>query len=228
MADWDIVESISEAFGSIWNSMVHVLPNIIGAIIVLIIGYIVGRLIGGLVQKILEKTTLDNKMIKNTIVERILKTANMTFERLMGKIVAIFFYIIFILAAVDILGIQMLSNFVNQVLLYLPNFIAGIIILVVGLIAIEWITKFIRSTTSEYKVISANLVTTVVRIILIFFVLMMALDQWMIDTSIIYTFMQPLAWGIAAAIAVAFGWGFKDVVADWSKSKAEEWKKTHK
>lgn len=228
MADWNVVEAISDALGSIWNSIVNVLPNVIGAIIVLIIGYIVGRLIGGLVQKILEKTTLDNKIIKNTIVERWLKTANMSFERLMGRIVSIFFYIIFILAAVDILGIEMLSNFVNQVLLYLPNLIAGIIILVVGLIAIEWVTKFIRSTTSEYKVISANLITMVLRIILIFFVLMMALDQWMINTSIIYTFIQPLAWGIAAAIAVAFGWGFKDVIADWSKSKAEEWKKTHK
>jgi len=227
MADWDIVGAISDALGSVWNSMVSVLPNIIGAIIVLLIGYIIGRLLGGLVQKILEKTTLDNKLIKNTIVEKVLKAANMSLERLMGKIVSIFIYLIFILAAVDILGIEMLSNFVNQIVMYLPNLIAGIIILVVGLIAIEWLTKFIRSTTNEYNVMSANLITLVLRVILMFFVLMMALDQWMINTSIIYTFMQPLAWGIAAAIAVAFGWGFKDVVADWSKRKADEWKKQH-
>jgi len=227
MADWNIVEAISDALGSVWDSMVSVLPSIIGALIVLIIGYIVGRLLGGLVRKILEKTTLDNKLLKNTIIERVLKTINMSFERLMGKIVSVFFYLIFILVAVDILGIEMLSNFVNQVLLYLPNFIAGIIVLVVGLIAIEWVTKFIRSTTNEYNVMSANLITMVLRVILMFFVLMMALDQWMINTSIIYTFMQPLAWGIAAAIAVAFGWGFKDVVSDWSKRKADEWKKQH-
>jgi hypothetical protein len=152
----------------------------------------------------------------------------MSFENLMGKIVSIFFYVIFILAAIDILRFEILSNFVNEVLLYLPNLIAGILVLVVGLIAVEWVTKFIRSTTKEYKVISANLVTMFVRVILIFFIIMIALDQWKIDTSIIYTIIQPLAWGIAAAIAVAFGWGFKDVVADWSKSKAEEWKKLNK
>ena len=228
MADWNIVEAITDALGSVWNATVSILPIIIGAIIVLIIGYIIGRLIGGLVRKILEKTTLDNKLIKNTIVERVLKAANMSFEKMMGKLVSVFFYLIFILAAVDILGIEMLSNFVNQVLLYLPNLIAGIIILVVGLIAVEWLTKFIRSTIKEYKVISANLITMVLRVILIFFIFMMALDQWKIDTSIIYTIIQPLAWGIAAAIAVAFGWGFKDVISDWSKSKADEWKKLHK
>lgn len=228
MADWNIVEALTDAVGSVWNATVSVLPNIIGALIVLIIGYIVGRLIGGLVRKILEKTTLDNKLIKNTIVERVLKATNMSFEKMMGKLVSVFFYLIFILAAVDILGIEMLSNFVNQILLYLPNLIAGIIILVVGLIVVEWLTKFIHSMTKEYNVISANLVTMVLRVILIFFIFMMALDQWMIDTSIIYTIIQPLAWGIAAAIAVAFGWGFKDVISDWSKSKADEWKKLHK
>ena len=228
MADWNIVEAITDALGSVWNATVSILPNIIGAIIVLIIGYIIGRFICGLVRKILEKTTLDNRLIKNTIVERVLKAANMSFEKMMGKLVSVFFYLIFILAAVDILGIEMLGSFVNQVILYLPNLIAGIIILVVGLIAVEWLTKFIRSTIKEYKVISANLITMFLRVILIFFILMMALDQWKIDTSIIYTIIQPLAWGIAAAIAVAFGWGFKDVVSDWSKSKADEWKKLHK
>lgn len=225
MAEGNIVESISTAFGDAVASMISVLPRIIGAIIILIVGYIVGRFIGSLVRKILEKTTLDNKLIKGTIIERVLKSANMSFEVMMGKIVAIFFYVIFILAAVDVLDIDMLSSFVNEVLLYLPNLIAGILVLVVGLIGIDWITKLINHTTKEYRVLSADFVTMVVRAVLIFFVIMIALDQWKIDTSIIYTIIQPLAWGVAAAIAVAFGWGFKDVVADWSKIKAEEWKK---
>ena len=83
-------------------------------------------------------------------------------------------------------------------------------------------------TPSEYRVISADLVTMFVRVILILVILVITLDQWKIDTSIIYTFIQPLAWGVAAAIAVAFGWGFKDVVANWSKKKADEWNKAKK
>jgi len=225
MANGNIVESISMAFNDALASMISVLPRILGAIIILIVGYIVGRFIGGLVRKILEKTTLDDKLIKGTIIEKVLKSANMSFDLMMGKIVSIFFYVIFILAAVDVLDIEMLSAFVNEVLLFLPNLIAGILVLVVGLIGVDWIIQLIRHTTKEYRVLSADFVTMIVRAVLIFFIIMIALDQWKIDTSIIYTIIQPLAWGVAAAIAVAFGWGFKDVVADWSKSKAEEWKK---
>ena len=225
MANGTIVESISTAFSEALATMISVLPKIIGAIIILIFGYIVGRIIGGLVRKLLEKTNLDNKLIKGTIIDKVLKSADMSFEKMMGRIVSIFFYVIFILAAVDVLDIEMLSVFVNEVLLYLPNLIAGILVLVVGLIGVDWVIKLIRHTTKEYEVLSANFVTMIVRAVLIFFIIMIALDQWRIDTSIIYTIIQPLAWGVAAAIAVAFGWGFKDVVADWSKNKAEEWKK---
>ena len=128
-------------------TMISAIPKVLGAVIVLIIGYIIGKLLGGLVQKILEKSKVDEKIIKNTLIEKLLNTINITFSRLIGVLVSIFFYVIFILAAIDILDIELLSNFVNQVLLYLPNLIAGILILVIGLIAVEWITKFIRNTT---------------------------------------------------------------------------------
>ena len=228
MVGEEIAESITNALGNAIETMISAVPRIIGAIIVLIIGYIIGKLLGGLVQKILEKAKLNERVIKNTLIEKLLNTINMTFARLIGVLVSIFFYVVFILAAIEILDIELLSNFVNQVLLYLPNLIAGILILVIGLIAVEWITKFIKNTTKEYKVMSADLITMFLKAVLVLVVIVITLDQWMIDTSIIYTFIQPLAWGVAAAIAVSFGWGFKDVIANWSKKKADEWNKAKK
>ena len=228
MVGEEIAESITTALGNALEMMILAVPRIIGAIIILIIGYIIGKLLGGLVQKILEKAKVNDRIIKNTLIEKLLNTINMTFARLIGVLVAIFFYVVFILAAIEILDIELLSNFVNQVLFYLPNLIAGILILVIGLIAVEWITKFIKNTTKEYKVMSADLITMFLRAILVLVVIVITLDQWMIDTSIIYTFIQPLAWGVAATIAVSFGWGFKDVVANWSKKKADEWYKAKK
>ena len=153
---------------------------------------------------------------------------NTTFAKLMGKLVSIFFYVIFIIIAIDILQIEMLSNFVNLVLVYLPNLIAGILVLIIGLVAVEWIVTFIRNTTKEYNIGGAGLIATFFKAILILVVIVITLDQWQIDTSIIYTFLQPLAWGVAAAIAVAFGWGFKDIVGQWGIKLSDEWSKEKK
>ncbi|MEF8848909.1 MAG: hypothetical protein V5A68_07225 [Candidatus Thermoplasmatota archaeon] len=225
MALETVVDSIQTAFNNAIQSIINVLPNILAAIIILIIGYIIGKLVGGAIRKLLEKARVGARLAKSKLIKKMLSILDITFERLFGMLVSVFFYVIFILAAIDVLGIAMLSNFVNQVLLYLPNLIAGVLVLIVGLVAVEWITTFIRNTTLEYNIEGAKLITSVFRAILTLVVIIITLDQWKIDTSIIYTLIQPLAWGIAAAIALAFGWGFKDVVAKWADKKSKEWMK---
>jgi hypothetical protein len=218
----NIIEGINAGFYDAFESIVAALPGIIAAIIILIIGYIIGRIVGGGVRRLLEKAKADKKIAKNAMIKRMLDSVDMTFSKLMGVLVSLFFYVVFILAAVDVLQIQILSTFVNAVLLYLPHLIAGILVLIVGLIAVEWIVSFIQNTMNQYKVSLANIITLFFRAVLTLVVIVITLDQWKIDTSIIYTFIQPLAWGVAAAIAVAFGWGFKDIVGDWAKKQAKE------
>ena len=223
-----IVEGINAGFYDAFQTIVSALPNIIAAIIILIIGYIVGKVIGSGIRKLLEKAKIGDKLEKNKTVNRMLATVDMTFAKLMGFLVSLFFYVVFILAAVDVLKITVLSNFVSNVLLYLPHLIAGILVLIIGLIAIEWIISFIQNTMKQYKVGGAELITIFFRAVLTLVVIVITLDQWKIDTSIIYTFIQPLAWGVAAAIAVAFGWGFKDIVGDWAKKQAKQFGKEKK
>lgn len=218
----NIIEGINAGFYDAFESIVAALPGIIAAIIILIIGYIIGRIVGGGVKRLLEKAKTDKKIAKNTMIKRMLDSVDMTFSKLMGVLVSLFFYVVFILAAVDVLQIQILSTFVNAVLLYLPHLIAGILVLIIGLIAVEWIVSFIQNTMNQYKVSLANIITVFFRAVLTLVVIVITLDQWKIDTSIIYTFIQPLAWGVAAAIAVSFGWGLKDVVGDWAKKQSKQ------
>jgi len=218
----NIIEGINAGFYDAFESIIAALPGIIAAIIILIIGYIIGRIMGGGIRRLLEKAKADKKIEKNMMIKRMLDSVDMTFSKMMGLLVSLFFYIVFILAAVDVLEIQILSTFVNAVLLYIPHLIAGILVLIIGLIAVEWIVSFIQNTMKQYKVSLAQGITIFFRSVLTLVVIVITLDQWKIDTSIIYTFIQPLAWGVAAAIAVAFGWGFKDVVGDWAKKQAKE------
>ncbi len=223
-----IVEGINAGFYDAFQTIVGALPNIIAAIIILIIGYIIGKLIGGGIRKLLEKANVGAKLAKNKIISRMLAAVDMTFEKLMGALISLFFYVVFILAAVDVLEITVLSEFVNAVLLYFPHLIAGVLVLIVGLIAVEWIVSFIQGTMKQYKIAAADIITIFFRAVLTLVVVVITLDQWKIDTSIIYTFIQPLAWGVAAAIAVAFGWGCKDIVGDWAKKQASELSKEKK
>ena len=205
------------------NEIVLYVPVIIAAIIILIIGWIIGRVAGSVVRRLFVRAKVDQALSKTGVGEAVAGTG-MSATDLFTAVVKWFIYLIFILAAVSVLNIPVFTNFVNQIVLYIPNLIAGILILVVGLLGINWIMNWIKDMLKSQKVAFANLITTGLQAILSLVVIVIALDQLQIDTQIIYTFLVPLSWGVGIAVAIAvglaFGLGGKDVARDYLRKMA--------
>lgn len=220
----DITTTITTPIMNTANEVLTFIPVIIAAIIILIIGWIIGRVVGGVAYRLFERANIDRTIGKTGAGEALAGTG-MTFSGLFSAVVRWFIYLIFIMAAVSVLNIPVFTNFINQIVLYIPNLIAGILILVVGLIGINYIMDWMKGLLKSQNVAFANIITIGLQAILSLVVIVIALDQLKINTTIIYTFLVPLSWGVAAAIAIAvgiaFGVGGKDVVADYLRKMAE-------
>lgn len=206
------------------NIIFTYIPAIIGALIILLIGWIIGRIAGGVVSKLVEKTKTDEAIAK-TDIGNMLAGTGMTVKGLISALVRWFIYLIFIMAAVSVLNIPVFSNFVNQIVLYIPNLIAGALILVIGLLAINFLMNWFEGMMKAENVAFANIISMALKALFSIVVIVIALDQLRIQTDIIYTFLVPLAWGfgigLAIAIGIAFGVGGKDVVADYLRKAAK-------
>jgi small-conductance mechanosensitive channel len=206
------------------NMIITYIPAVIGAIIILIIGWIVGRVAGGVVSKLLQKTGADEAIAKTGVGET-LKGTGMSITGLVSSLVKWFFYLIFILAAVSVLNIPVFTNFVNQVVLYIPNLIAGALVLLVGLLAINFLMNWFEGMMKAENIAFASIISMALKALFSIVVIVIALDQLKISTGIIYTFLVPLAWGfgigLAIAIGISFGVGGKDVVADYLRKAAK-------
>lgn len=220
----DYVTVITTPIANTANEVLTFIPVIIAAIIILIIGWIIGRIAGGIANRLFERANVD-RAISKTGAGKALSGTGMTFSGLFSAVVRWFIYLIFILAAVSVLNIPVFTNFINEIVLYIPNLIAGILILVVGLIGINYIMDWVRDILQSQKVAFANIITMGVQALLSLVVIVITLNQLKIDITIIYTFLVPLAWGVAigAAIAmgVAFGVGGIDVVRDYLRKAVE-------
>ncbi|MEM2227439.1 MAG: hypothetical protein QXR82_01345, partial [Candidatus Bathyarchaeia archaeon] len=145
-----------------------------------------------------------------------------------------FIYLIAILAAVDILKIEALSKIIGLIVQYLPSFLAGIVILLAGLVIADFIGDAIAAIGREAKIEFAGFLSIITRSVLYFVVIIIALTVMKIDVSLLYMFANALAWGIAigvgAALGIALGLGLKDYVSKnaekWLKGFAETTKKT--
>jgi hypothetical protein len=226
-----MIEVIQESFANAIATTVSYLPAIIVAIIILLIGWFVGRFGGKVVSKVLDKIGV-NEAVDKTIIGETIKKSGMTIVGFFDAVVRWFIYIIFIMAAVNVLTIDILTGFMHELVLYIPHLIAGIIVLVVGLILVNVIMNWVEEQLTSREVEYADIIAPVLKALFFLVVIVIALDQLLINTTIIYAFVVPLAWGIAAGIAIALGislgWGIKDIVAEYMKEKLTTEKKKEK
>jgi hypothetical protein len=223
-----MIRTIQESFADAVGTIVGYIDEIIVVIAILIIGLFAGRILGKVVSKVLDKIGVDEAVDK-TAIGGTIKKSGMTTVGVFGALVRWFIYLIFIMAAVNVLDIPMFTTLMHQVVLYVPHLILGIIVLVAGLIVADFVMDKIGEQLTAKEVEFADTITSVLRAIFYLVVIVFALDQLLIETTIIYTFLVPLAWGLAAGIAIAIGislgWGTKDVVAEYIKEKLKEEKK---
>ncbi|MCX6697233.1 MAG: hypothetical protein NTV84_06690 [Methanoregula sp.] len=190
-----------------------VLPAIFGAIVVLLVGWIIGRLLGKAVRIILDKVT-SAKAIGDSDFGKSITKSGVSLGYLGDIAARIIVYLIAILAAVDILHMEYLSQFMVKVIEYIPHIIAFIIILIVGIILSDYFIDFFQTFGKNDKIELLSPVLMLLRLFLYFVVVMLALSQLLLDLSIIYTIITPIFWGLGiglgASIAIVVWFGMKN------------------
>jgi flagellar biosynthesis protein FliQ len=188
-----------------------VLPIIVAAIIVLLIGWVIGRLLGKLVRLIFEKSGVDSYVLKSSFGGSFQKTG-ITLGYLGDLIVRIFVYLLAIMVAAEILGIEALTSFLEKAVSYIPNIVVFGIILFVGFIFIDYLSTMLDKLYGDLSFF--GFVNLGLRLFLYLVVIILALSQLGLDLTIVYTFITPIAWGIGigigAGIAILLGFGLKD------------------
>ena len=132
-ADWGvvIVTSLQES----WAAVVNFVPLLVGAAVVFLIGWIVASAVGKLIEQVVRALRVDQFLAKLDF-EQAMERGGMKLNSgaFIGGLVKWFLIIVFLLAAVNILGerFQPISDFLKQVLVYLPNVVVAAIILVIA------------------------------------------------------------------------------------------------
>ncbi|HNX17508.1 MAG TPA: hypothetical protein PKM50_04160 [Methanoregula sp.] len=192
-------------------------PSILGAIVILLIGWIAGRLLGRAVRIILDKISehhIVEEVADQTSFAGTVKQAGITVGYIGDIAVRIFVYLIAILAAVDVLNMDYMSELMTVIVEYIPHVVAFIIILVVGLLLVDYFIDFLTKYYAKQNIEFISPFLFLLRLFMYFVIVVLALSQLMLDLTIIYTFVTPIAWGIGlglgAAVAIIVGFGLKN------------------
>jgi len=213
MIDWYTITI--EALKDLWQGFLMFLPKLIGAIIVFIIGWFISVGIGKLVAEILKRLRF-NSIFERGCWKEALEKAELKVDPsgFVGAIVKWVLVIVFLLAAVEILGMVQFAGFLNKVLAYLPNVIVAALILVVAVIIADILEKLVRVAVEGIRVGYGKLVGSIVKWAIWIFAILAILMQLKIAVELILTLFTGFVIMVAIAGGIAFGLGGKEMAGE--------------
>lgn len=191
----------------LWSSFVDIFPGLVWALILLIFGYILASILGYSLKLLLQKLGLDNQVKKARLTKAVGTThVSMIF----GEILKWYIFIIFLQSAVDVLRLGALSDLLEMLVIWLPNVIAAILIMLFFL----FFGHFLQIKIEEHsKMKGVRTTAKVLKFVVIGIASIIALNQVGIDVSIlenlVLIIVGSLGVGIALALGIGLGLGMK-------------------
>ena len=206
-------EVAMKSLTNIWLEITNIFPNIIGALIIIIIGWIVTKIVVKIIKKVLKlaKTDkLDDKINEIEIIEG--KQLNFNTVKVISSVVKYLMYIIIFVTASDIIGLDIITEQISNLLSYLPKLFAGLIIFIVGLLFANFVKNGLKSLFESMDLSGGKAISQVVFFLMLTFISITALNQAGIDTEIITNNLNMIIAAFLLAFAIAFGFGAREVV----------------
>ncbi len=196
-----------------FNSFFAWLPNLIGAIVILIIAYIVARVVAGIIRRVAGRMKVDHH-VDNSVVGEYKRgmAPRLSVTNLIAGVVFWFVFGTGILLALATLKIPLLNSAIATVVAYLPNVIAALLILVVGVAIAGAVGAFASRLAGDTTL--GKLVGTAVPIVVVAISISMALVELKISTPIVIATYVIVLGSVGLGLALAFGLGGRAVASD--------------
>jgi len=216
--------TISGAFQSIWMGVVAFLPNLIVAVVIFIIGWIVAAFVGRIISQIVQAIKLDTALEQagfGAVVRR--AGLELSSGGFLGGLVKWFVIVAFLVASFEVLGLAQVNVFLQSVvLLYLPQVIVAVLILLVSVVIADALRKVVIGAAKAAGVKSANFLGTVTKWSIWIFALLAALVQLGIAVGFIQTLFTGVVVALSLAFGLAFGLGGQEAAARYVEKLRQE------
>ena len=224
----DVVNAVGSAVSQSLQGAATILPNLLASIVIFLIGVFLGVVLKNLLIKVLNLFNAES-LIAPTGITFALKKADkeLSTTKVLGELLKWFVILVFLVPTLDILGLQQVGNLINSLLLYLPNVLIAVIIVVVGAIFARFARDFVVAATAGTGAHAANLAGQVARWSIIIFAILAALTQLGVASDLIRILFTGAVAMIALAGGLAFGLGGKDLASNLLKKIQEDLTERH-
>lgn len=211
-SEWEnlIVEPVREML----TKILGYLPTLLGALIILVVGWIIAKVIRGIVNQVLKVIRFDSLADKAGISEILRKGGlKATAGEVLSGLVYWLVIIMVLVMVVNALGMPQASGVLESLFAYIPNVIAALFVLVIGMFLASFVSGIVHTAASNANFPKPDMLAGISRWAIIIFAATISLRELGIAPLLVTTTFNILFGGVCLALALAFGLGGKDAAA---------------
>ncbi|OHA93783.1 MAG: hypothetical protein A3H52_00320 [Candidatus Zambryskibacteria bacterium RIFCSPLOWO2_02_FULL_39_26] len=200
---------LNTSFQNLWTGVILFIPNLIVAIVILAIGWAIGVAIGKAITHLIKVIKFD-EALRRAGFESVIKRSglNLNSGHFLGSLVKYFTIVVFLIASFDVLGLNQVTAFLQQVVIgYLPQLIIAVLILLVGAVVGDVLSRIVVASARTASLSQANFLGTVSRWAVWVFAILVALSQMGIAGAFIQTLFTGFVVAVSLALGLSFGLG---------------------
>ena len=208
--DWSVI--VIEPVKAMLVRAAAFLPTLIGILVILVIGWIVAAVLKNVIVKLLKIIQFDTASEKSGLSDVLRKGGiKNTLSELIGGLIYWIVMLLVFMAALNALGMTVVASLLDKVILYIPNVIAAIFIITLGIFFASVIGSIVMTASMNAGIKQSKLLSQVTQTVIVIFAAIMTLEQLNIATAILSTTVTILLGAIGLAVAIAVGLGSKDI-----------------
>lgn len=209
ITDWG--QAVLTSLGAALAMVFAFIPKLIGFLVILLIGWLVASALSKVVTFLLRKIGFDRLATRiglNRLEQQM--GVHMDAAGLLGRIVYWFVFLVFLIPAVDALGLTTVSSILNNIIAYIPNVFVAILVLFLGMLAATFVSDIARGAMSNTSIGNPNIFANIARYAIIGFASLIALEQLQIAPALLNILFTAVVGAAALAFGLAFGLGGRE------------------
>ncbi|MFH1297468.1 MAG: hypothetical protein ABIJ04_09375 [Bacteroidota bacterium] len=200
-----------ESSQQLLNEIATTIPQILGAILILLIGWLIARVLKKLLVKFLLLVRF-NFLTEKSGIEKFLQDGGVKLSacEILGTLIYWIIMLIVIMATLNSLNLSSASLLFNEILLYIPNIIVAIVILIIGIYLARMVSQILLTSLRNMQDKTSTFISRLTYYAIIVLTVFVTVSQLNIAPEIIGGAFKILLGGLCLALGLAFGLGGKD------------------
>jgi hypothetical protein len=196
------------------------IPRIIGFLVILIIGWLIASALAAGVAALLRAVRF-NVLAQNAGIQGFINNMGLRTDAsgFLANIVKWFVRLIVLVVAFDALGLPAVSQVLQQFLLWIPNLVVAVVVLVIAGLAANALSNLVRGSTAQAGFDNPDMLATIARVAVWAFGIVVAVNQIGIAQELVNTLFMGFIGALALAAGLAFGLGGREtagqIVDNW-------------